>query len=150
MDQASSCLMHILRTDFDLLDHFRTVQLFLLMEAGDTMHHFASDIFTRVSLSQPFHHLSLSLSIISLHLLPPVYPRSSGVSRGGTYSTSTRYSRRYSYPTTPTSNTGMFTPAEHRVDLKFLHFSKKTDQEIGVCVVKVIPQLSKFFIWRSF
>ena len=48
-DQASSCLMHILHTEYRLLDHFRTVQLFLLMEAGDTMHHFASDIFSRVS-----------------------------------------------------------------------------------------------------
>lgn len=49
MDQASGCLMHILRTEFYLLDHFRMVQLFLLMEAGDTMHHFTSDIFHRVS-----------------------------------------------------------------------------------------------------
>ena len=48
LDQASGCLMHILHTEFHLLDHFRTVQLFLLMEAGDTMHSFASDIFLRV------------------------------------------------------------------------------------------------------
>ena len=40
--------MRLLNTTFMLTEHFRTVRLFFLMEAGDVMHQFYSDIFQRV------------------------------------------------------------------------------------------------------
>jgi gamma-tubulin complex component 5 len=65
--------MHILRTEFHLLDHFKTVQLFLLMEAGDTVHHFASDIFHRILRGEPWRDL-LYLNSLLQEVLLPHYP----------------------------------------------------------------------------
>ena len=55
--QASTSLTGILRTQCQLMDHFSNVQLFFLMGAGDSMHHFSSQLFSRVS-----HSLAVSLS----------------------------------------------------------------------------------------
>ena len=48
--QACGALIQLLRSEYRLTEHFRTVRLFLLMEAGDTMLHFYSDVFQRVSI----------------------------------------------------------------------------------------------------
>ncbi|CAI8022859.1 Gamma-tubulin complex component 5 (Fragment) [Geodia barretti] len=81
VDQASSCLMHILHTEYNLLDHFRTVQLFLLMEAGDTMHHFASDIFSRIQRGEPWRD-GVYLNSLLQEVLLPHYPHLDNWSRG--------------------------------------------------------------------
>ena len=47
--QASSVLLDLLRSKFKLMEHFKTVRMFFLMEAGPTIHYITSDIFQRVS-----------------------------------------------------------------------------------------------------
>jgi gamma-tubulin complex component 5 len=71
--KASGCLVRILHTEFNLLDHFRTVQLILLMEAGDTMHHFASDIFSRIQRGERWRDV-LYLNSLLQEVLLPHYP----------------------------------------------------------------------------
>ena len=46
--QASWTLVRLLKSEYDLTGYFKTVQLFFLMEAGDTMQQFYTDIFQRV------------------------------------------------------------------------------------------------------
>ena len=54
--RASGAVMRLLNTTFMLTEHFRTVRLFFLMEAGDVMHQFYSDIFQRILNQEPWQH----------------------------------------------------------------------------------------------
>ncbi len=48
LPQACGGLVLLLRSEYNLTEHFRTVQLVFLMEAGDAMQQFYSEIFQRV------------------------------------------------------------------------------------------------------
>ena len=48
--QTSASLIDLLQAQLRLTEHFNNVRLFFLMEAGDAMHHFSSELFSRVSL----------------------------------------------------------------------------------------------------
>eukprot|EP00731_Ephydatia_muelleri_P023846 Em0016g117a len=54
--RASGAVMRLLHTRYMLMEHFRTVRLFFLMEAGDVMHQFYSDIFQRILNQEPWQH----------------------------------------------------------------------------------------------
>lgn len=48
LPQASSALTNLLKSEFCLLEHFRDARLLLLMEAGDVVHHFVTELFPKV------------------------------------------------------------------------------------------------------
>ena len=56
--------MDLLRSEFNLSDNVRVVQLFFLMEAGAVMHQFTNEVFGRVS------HPTFLLPPPSTHPIP--------------------------------------------------------------------------------
>lgn len=60
--------MDLLRSEFNLMDDVRMVQLFYLMEAGAITHQFTDEVFHKVSLP---HFSFPSLLLPSFPSLPP-------------------------------------------------------------------------------
>lgn len=54
--RASGAVMKLLNRTYMLTEHLRTVRLFFLMEAGDVMYQFYSDIFQRILNQEPWQH----------------------------------------------------------------------------------------------
>lgn len=72
--KASSSIVHLMRTEFCLLDHLAAMRNFFLLEAGDAMHQFYIEIFNKARRHDTWQDISFLNSLIQ-EALQPRFPQ---------------------------------------------------------------------------
>ncbi|KAJ7388642.1 Gamma-tubulin complex component 5 [Desmophyllum pertusum] len=75
--QASCSVIHLMITDFCLLDHLAAMRNFFLLEAGDAMHQFYVEIFNKARQHDAWQDISFLNSLIQ-EALQPRFPDAVG------------------------------------------------------------------------
>ncbi|XP_028405031.1 gamma-tubulin complex component 5-like [Dendronephthya gigantea] len=71
-EKSCSSLIHLLKTEYMLLDHLAALRKFFFLEAGDAMHHFYTDIFKKCNRHERWQDMSY-LNSLFYESLSPAY-----------------------------------------------------------------------------
>ncbi|CAB4000874.1 Gamma-tubulin complex component 5, partial [Paramuricea clavata] len=69
-EKSCNSLIHLLKTEYMLLDHLAALRNFFFLEAGDAMYHFYTDIFKKCNRHERWQDMSYLNSLFQESLMP--------------------------------------------------------------------------------